>query len=247
MRDFKHLLQLIQCVTALHAKQRLILVRDKKEYLVSSLKDVEFAFKKFRAIFETTRTGLSQHVLTFYHKIVQEMPIDEKNEELEAKRRPWRTSELLNKYNDTFSPKRSRRTVLRYLELLEEIGYVSSGEDNDDKRSSVWIALLQQSEKKSAIDDFNELSEDLKPKLEKSLKEWLDRLGHEKADFYREKNSDEPQYLSWTEVEKIILCQTDSACHDIIKAETSSKTELEPKTSDIEQKTQNAQLNNLVR
>jgi len=223
------------------------LVRDKKEYLVTSLKDVEFAFKQFKKIFETTRSGLSQHVLTFYHKIVQEMPIDETGKLEEAKRRPWRTSELLNKYNETFSPKRSRRTVLRYLELLEEIGYVSSGEDTDDKRSSVWIAILQQEKEKSAIDDFNEMSEDLKPKLEKSLKEWLDRLGHEKVDFYSEKKNDEPLWLSWTEVEKTVLCQTDSACHDIVKAETSPKTELETKEADNQQKTQNAQLNNLVR
>lgn len=240
MRDFKHLLQLIQCVTALHAKQRLTLIRDKKEYFVSSLKDVEFAFRKFRAIFETTRTGLSQHVLTFYHKIIQQMPVDDA---LEAKRRPWRTSELLNKYNETFSPKRSRRTVLRYLELLEEIGYVSSGEDTDDKRSSVWIAILQQDKEKSAFDDFNEMSEDLKPKLEKSLKDWLDRLGHEKAEFYLEKNSGngEPQWLAWDEVEKIILLQEASSCLNLVMAETGPKTELDLKESDIQPKTQNAQ------
>lgn len=245
MRDFKHLLQLIQCVTSLHAKQRVVLIRDKKEYFVSSLKDVEFAFKKFRAIFETTRTGLSQHILTFYHKIVQEMPIDEDGTLPEAKRRPWRTSELLNKYNETFSPKRSRRTILRYLELLEEIGYISSGEDTDDKRSSVWIVIPQQEKEKRAIDDFNTMSEDLKPKLETSLKEWLDRLGHEKVDFYSEKKDNEPLWLSWSEVEKTVLCQTDSACHDIVKAETSPKTELETEETDNQQKTQTAQLNSL--
>jgi hypothetical protein len=245
MRDFKHLLQLIQCVTALYAKQRLTLIRDKKEYFVSSLKDVEFSFKKFKGIFETTRTGLSQHILTFYHDIVKEMPIDETSE-LEAKRRPWRTSELLDKYNEKFSPKRSRRTVLRYLELLEEIGYVSSGEDADDKRSSIWTSIMQQNKEKSAIDDFNALSEDLKPKLEKSLKEWLNRLGHENVDFYSEKTSDGPQYLSWSEAEKIVLCENDSSCLNLVKAETSPKTESEPKESDNQLKTQNAQVKGTV-
>ena len=241
MRDFSHLLQLIQCVTLLHAKQRVILVHDEKEFIVSSFKDVEFAFCKFREIFETTRTGLSQHILSFYHKIVKEMPIDTESITVEGKRKPWRTGELVNKYNVIFSPRRSRRTILRYLELLEEIGYVSSGEDADDKRSSIWTALVQETKENCALNDFDQTLKDLKPKLEPSLKKWLEQLGHTNAQFYTEKINTEPQWLSWNQVEEILLCQETNQCHDLVKLETRLKTDLTVKASVVEGKTQDAQ------
>lgn len=248
MRDFKHLLQLIQCVTALHAKQRPTLVNEGKEFLVSSDADVELAFDKFKEIFETTRTGLSEHVLKFYHQIVKNMLIDEPNETLDPskadvnaeKQRPWRTGELVKQYNATFSPKRSRRTILRYLELLEEVGYVSSGEDSDDKRSFTWTALAQQNEEKRANSDIERMADDLKLKLAESFKTWLDRLRHD-ARFYLEKKNGEPQWLPPAEVEKMILSQRAPVCHNLVEPKKGLNSQLEPKRTATEQTTQNAQ------
>lgn len=257
MRDFKHLLQLIQCITALHAKQRPTLVNEGKEFLVSSDVDVELAFDKFKEIFETTRTGLSEHVLKFYHKIVRNMPIEgpreEESEEESGqeklapgslgepeKQRPWRTGELVKQYNITFSPKRSRRTILRYLELLEEVGYVSSGEDSDDKRSFTWTALAQQNEENRANSDIQRMTDDLKLNLAESFKTWLGKLRHD-ARFYLEKKNGEPQWLPQAEVEKIILSQKGPACHNLVKPESDLNSELDPERTANEQTAQNAQ------
>jgi hypothetical protein len=242
MRDFKHLIQLIFCVTALYAKQRLILVYNKQEYFVSSLADVQLAYEKFKAISETTRTGLSQHVLDFYHKVVVHMPLQGGEKE---KTRPWKTVELVNQYNMTFSPKRSRRTVLRYLEVLEEVGYVSSNQDGDEKKSFTFTALMQDSEENHALQDFSDLSQTLKSKLENSFKSWLARLG-QNCGFYLETNNNEPVWLPWAEVEKLVFNQKAYVCHDDEKTETSPKTELALKARDNQEKSQNAQLNQTV-
>jgi hypothetical protein len=112
MRDYTHLTQFIKCVTALHALQRLEAHRGKKRYLIASISDVLTAWNLFMAIFENTRTGVSQHLLDFYHQIVEKQNI-------------WRAEELTTKYNETAKPKVSTVTMYKWLKILGQLGYVT--------------------------------------------------------------------------------------------------------------------------
>jgi len=165
MRDFQHLNQLIKCVTALYFYQRPKVKRNDKEYYLAAPLDVEFAFNLMSVIIEPTRTGVSQKILDFYHNIIK-------------KREQWLLKDLVTEYNAVFTPKRSGKTIRRYLGHLEDIGYITCEEDEEDKRKNLFIPLLKNGEKRTNV-DILKLSEITSLKLEKDLKEWTEQFGHE--------------------------------------------------------------------
>lgn len=134
MRDFKHLIQLIKTVAALHFMQRPRIEAYDKKYVVASRFDVEFVLNLFDLIIESTRAGASQHILDFYHKVVKQ-------------REEWKLKDLVVAYNEAFTQKRSRQTIRRYLSTLEDIGYVTTEESEEDKRTVIFKPLIFNGEK----------------------------------------------------------------------------------------------------
>ena len=165
MRDFEHLTQLIRCITGLYLLQRVEMAKSGKQYYVASRGDVELAFTLFNSLFETTRTGISQHVLDFYHSIMKQ-------------RDTWNGQEVTLAYNQRFAPKKSQKTIRRYLKVLEDVGYITTETDPEDKRRNLYKPLVNSVEKWTNM-DIQRLAAFTSSDFEKGFKEWLSRYRHQ--------------------------------------------------------------------
>jgi len=156
MTEFSFLENFIKTIAALNYYQRPRLKTDMGEILLASESDVKDGWAIFLNLFETSRTGLSQHLLDFYYKCL--VPLGS-----------FHTSEAVEKYNETFKPRRSKRTIENYLKILEETSYLTSDEDPNDKRKLIYRAIqTQKFAQNHANSDFARiLTSDLQENFEK--------------------------------------------------------------------------------
>jgi hypothetical protein len=156
MTEFSFLENFIKTIAALNYYQRPRLKTDMGEILLASESDVKDGWAIFLNLFETSRTGLSQHLLDFYYKCL--VPLGS-----------FHTSEAAEKYNETFKPRRSKRTIENYLKILEETSYLTSDEDPNDKRKLIYRAIqTQKFAQNHANSDFAQiLTSDLQENFEK--------------------------------------------------------------------------------
>jgi len=163
MRDYEHFIQFVKAVTALHYMQRPIVAvgkpREAELRYLATAQDVWIAYALYYQIFETTRTGLQKHILDFYHQIIKGG-------------KEWYVKQLVTEYNKTFKPKRSQRTIRRYLKCLEDIGYVDSSPSEVDKRLIVFRPLISDSAELLPIMDISKMATILNPILEKGFETW---------------------------------------------------------------------------
>lgn len=129
MREFAHLEAFIKCLTALNMYKRVRMQYNNQTHLLATEEDVKNAWLLFLQLFETSRTGISEHILDFYHNIL-------------AQKESFLLKEAVAMYNMAYRPKRSRKTVERYLKILEEQSYLSSDEDPEDKRRLIYKPIL---------------------------------------------------------------------------------------------------------
>lgn len=195
MRDYAHLEQFLKCITALHCFNRPIMEVDKQEYVVANQEDVKIAFLIYSTIFETTRTGVSQHLLDFYYKVIKQ-------------REQWESKELVTNYNKIFKPHRSGKTLYKYLKVLADVGYVDIQPSEADKRKNVYVPLRNEEETAKELVSFNlfkEKREILKLNLKKEFENWLKNCSpHFKFYIYNFQNG-EKQEIQWDELEKHII------------------------------------------
>jgi len=185
MRDFQHFTQFLKTVTALHLFQRVTMEINGKQFVLSTVGDVKNAVDVYNEIFETTRTGMDQQILTFYDTTVKE-----------------KTDVLLKtltiEYNENHSEKKvSGKTIARWLERLSDIGYVDIQKAHDDKRFNVYTGLVQ---KVQTIRDISAMSVIPDPELEKGFKTWLKNI-YRHGQFTRGKNVSIPM----EQLEKYVL------------------------------------------
>jgi len=194
MRDFQHFTQFLKTVTALYVYQRPFLKINDKKFLITTVEDVKKALEIYSEVFETTRTGTEQRILSFYHGIIQ---IKE----------AWYLKELTAEYNKVHEKKASSETIRRMLERLSEIGYLDIQKDDNDKRLNVYVPLVRR-EEKSTISQNLEMWTVSSSKLQKGFEEWLNKILHTTL-FYYYKNFSEntwgEQEISMQELSAIVL------------------------------------------
>jgi len=172
MRDFQHFTQYLKTITALHLFQRVTMEIDGKHFVLSTIGDVKNAVDVYNEIFETTRTGMDQQILTFYNETVKGK-IDEF------------LKTLTIDYNQKNPEKKiSGKTVARWLERLSDIGYVDVQKSHDDKRFNVYTGLV---EKVETIRDISAMSLIPDPEMEKGFKTWFNDIYRHGQFLYRKK------------------------------------------------------------
>jgi len=165
MRDFGHFLDFLAVIAAFHFLQRPIVEMNKKKYVVATLQDFILARDIFFTIFETTRTGVQEHILNFYHCVL-------------VKKKRWTIREATEAYNHAFRPKRSRKTVARYLQRLEDIGYLEEVDDENDRRLKIYVPMFSEQEKWTNL-DFFQMSILTSPELKESLEKVVSEYGQQ--------------------------------------------------------------------
>ncbi len=164
MRDFKHVLGLIQVSALFHLAQRPLLVRQLKfevegkdpaipeyreeqhVYVMAVKQDYDNVMNLWRAIRETTETSAAGHHLTFFHQIVEPM----------AKKNPTFTiADLTDAWNAKFSDRKSSDTIRKWVDFLCDVGYMTKEPDPNDKRHNL-LKVIQ--EKKNGNYTQNDLS-----------------------------------------------------------------------------------------
>jgi DNA-binding MarR family transcriptional regulator len=183
MRDFTHFCEFLKAITLLHYYRRPIAVKGEKKFVVSTLEDVIRAMKVYKEIFETTRTGTEKRTLEFYHNIM--MGKDS-----------WYMKELTAAYNATAKRKLSERSVRVMLDRLDEIGYINIREDDEDKRTHLFIPLMKSEEMlQNLAESVSAIV--LREKTEKGFETWKKIVAEKFAFYYNKKTSESPE--TWTE------------------------------------------------
>jgi hypothetical protein len=153
MRDFKHVLGLIEVSALFHLAQRPLLVRKLKievegkdpaipeyreeehVYVMAVKQDYDNVMTLWKEIRETTETSAAGHHLTFFHKIVEPM----------AKKTPstFTVADLTDAWNAKFSDRKSSDTIRKWVDFLCEIDYMSKEPSSTDKRQNL-LKVIQE-------------------------------------------------------------------------------------------------------
>lgn len=130
MRDIQHVLALMNISAMFHFKQRPFLTigendLEKETWLMVTAKDFEIVAEFIPKIGETTLSGLPQTALDVFEKVVKP---------LACKQTTFNYNELVDKYNEEFTKKRSYSYIRDIMKGLMTAGYVTSEKDPEDKR-----------------------------------------------------------------------------------------------------------------
>jgi len=145
MRDFSHLTALIEVLAFFHCMQRPVLTRkvhtekeDRAEenYILATLKDLEYVLDLWRNVEETTITGLPQHILDFYHRAV---------EPLSKTQSTFSIEDLTREYNKEATDRKSSDTLGKWVKHLCDVGWLSKDPDPNDKRK-VAVNVIKKAE-----------------------------------------------------------------------------------------------------
>jgi DNA-binding MarR family transcriptional regulator len=165
-----------------------------RRFILSTVEDVRKALEVYSEVFETTRTGTEQRILSFYHELV-------KNKEA------WYLSQITHEYNKTHDKKLSSGRIGEMLKRLEQIGYVDIDKDAEDKRLNVYRPLVKD-EEKSRISSILEIETFLPSKLKEGFEEWRKNISSE-THLFIYKNFSEDKWgeaeISIEEASKIIM------------------------------------------
>jgi DNA-binding MarR family transcriptional regulator len=178
MRDFQHFTQFLKTVTLLHYFQRPYMKLKDSRLLIASLEDVRKALNIYKEIFETTRTGTEKRILDFYHKIIKT-------------KQSWYLKELTCEYNKTAKKKLSEDSIRVMLLRLDQIGYVNSQRDDEDKRKNLYIPLMK-GEEKGENPLENAFRVDFDAKMKKGFESWKENIRGNPTFYYYRNNSENP-------------------------------------------------------
>jgi hypothetical protein len=152
MRDFKHVLGLIQVSALFHLAQRPILLRklrfetegkegfgeEQHVYVMATKQDYDNTMALWKEVKETTETSAASHHLKFFHQVVEPM----------AKQSPMFTvKDLTDAWNAKFLERKSSDTIRNYVDFLCLIGYMSKEPDPGDKRQNLLKVIQEQNGK----------------------------------------------------------------------------------------------------
>jgi len=183
MRDFQHFTQLLKTIAALNFYQRPFMKTGDNKFLLAGIQDVKEALQIYSEIFETTRTGTEERILTFYRDFVKDGES------------PY-LKQLTALYNDLHEKKASSEIIRRMLMRLSEIGYVNIQRDDEDKRLNVYVPLVKNPEM-SKIRHVLETWTISAFKLEKDLDNWRKNILQQTLFYHYKKFSED----TWGEAE----------------------------------------------
>ena len=144
MRDFKHVLGLIQVSALFHLAQRPLLVRkvrleEQHVYVLAIKEDYDNTMALWKEVRETTETSAASHHLKFFHEVVE--PIAKQSPAL------FTVKDLTDSWNAKFSNRKSSDTIRNYIDFLCLIGYMSKEPDPSDKRQNLLKVIQEQNGK----------------------------------------------------------------------------------------------------
>jgi hypothetical protein len=178
MRDFKHVLGLIQVSALFHLAQRPLLFRKvpyeaessdpdiskisykTQTYVIATEAEYDIATALWQAVRESTETNAAAHHLALFHRIIEPMAMGKINIR-------FTVNDLTDEWNAKYQDHKSSDTIRNYVDFLCDIGWLDKETNPNDKRSN----LLKVIKEKNGNCTQNELSALLT--LE-SFKEWLD-------------------------------------------------------------------------
>jgi len=160
MRDFNTFLRFLKASAIFSCRERPVMEYEGK-YLVTITEDLERVTPLFSESYETTVTGLPEHILRFYHDVCERLDGNG----------GFRVMDAVRLYNARAEKKASRRTINWWVNALEDAGLLNSEPDPEDRRSNIMTVIKQPeitANLKTAIilDNFTE----------KEVKEWFDRI-----------------------------------------------------------------------
>jgi hypothetical protein len=146
MRDVSHLLSFIKATTIFNFVRRPVIETKDARYLVSTVDDLKFVLRIFEHIRETTELGLPEKVVRFYHEVVESL------EQFDA-------ADATAKWNALHKlDKKSNRRIRAWLSELEDADLVSSQQDPQDRRRTLYTVVRRNSLKIPAISGKTEFS-----------------------------------------------------------------------------------------
>ena len=160
MRDFSHFTQFLKAFTILHIYQRPVLIIENKKYVLANNYDAFCCYQIFKELIESTRTGTEKRILDFYHDFVMGGV-------------NLYVSSLTTAYNMKNKVPISDYTIRKWLNRLNEIGYVDKREDEEDKRRNFYVPLVEKPQENPDNVCDSEKQTKLMSILEKGFKLWL--------------------------------------------------------------------------
>lgn len=169
MRDFKHIVSLIEVHTLFHFAQRPVLARKFKgedgsevteRYVMATRQDCDFIMDLWSEIRETTETGAPGHILKFFREVVEKVA-EEKIE--------FVVTDLVEEWNSRFTPKRSSDTIRTWVNYLCDIGRMTKIPHPKDKRFNLLQVIIHDTGEIQAFQNADIFTLD-------SLKAWLSGL-----------------------------------------------------------------------
>jgi len=173
MRDFKHLLGLIQVRALFHFAQRPVLTRkikvaatnspglesgsegalhdrgEKEEtYVLAVKEDYDAILELWKDIREATETSAGAHILTFFNEVVLKAPHETLDQSLTVKG-------LTDLWNETKSSHKSSDTIRDWVDFLCQIGYMTKEPNPQDKRENLLKIIKNEENGKCTENDLS--------------------------------------------------------------------------------------------
>jgi hypothetical protein len=152
MRDFNHVMGLIEVSALFQLAQRPVLVRKLKVeaegkegfreeqqcFVMATRQDFDSTMALWKEVRETTETSAASHHLRFFHEVV---------EPVAAKKSLFTVNELTDAWNARFSDRKSSDAIRNYVDFLCQVGYMSKERDPSDKRQNLLKVIHEQNGK----------------------------------------------------------------------------------------------------
>ena len=164
MRDFTHLLALIEVKTRFHYAQRPILVRTIKHelavsepdspryseetqtYVLATRGDYDSVIDLWNQIRETTETSAAVQIITFFHEVVEKLAERKASENKDGLFDVvFTVKELTDFWNSKFPSKKSSDTIRKWVDFLCEINFMTKEPNTADKRENLLRVIKNKS------------------------------------------------------------------------------------------------------
>jgi hypothetical protein len=229
MRDFKHVLGLIQVSALFHFAQRPVLVRQMKDtqraYVMATREDYDNTMALWQQVRETTETSAASHHLRFFHEVV---------EPVASELHTFTVKDLTDAWNAKFPDRKSSDTIRGWVDFLCEVGYMSKIPDPADKRQNLLEVIQEKSGEytQSRLSVFFSLE---------SFKAWLNEvqsITEENRILIRENLMDEREASAEGTYEKCFLDENQNSPDIVLSPSEGANAESSPKKTEFEKTVQ---------
>ncbi len=174
MRDFKHILSLIQTYCLLHYAQRPVLRIGSEKDLIAIENDVSLIMALWQQIAETTETGAPGQILKLYKEVIVPMaqPLKNNPEQLinTEEVKELLITDITDRWNE-LNPhsRKSSDTIRSWISYLCQVGYCSKRPNPNNKKENL-VKPIKETNRSYTQFDFTEI---WKPEY---LKQWIKQV-----------------------------------------------------------------------